>query len=135
ELSLDDYFDARWVSEPLCLFDNCLESDGAVAVILASAERARDCRHAPVYVHAAAQGLPRQHQAMVNYFADDPLRTPSAAAARALWRHADVTPADVDVAQIYDAFTPLVLFGLEGYGFCERGESGPFTEDGGLSVD
>lgn len=135
ELTLDTYLASRWISEPLCLFDNCLESDGAVAVVVVSAERARDCRQVPAYVHAAAQGLPRQHQAMVNYFADEPIRTPSTVAGHALWRHADVTPADVDVAQIYDAFTPMVLFGLEGYGFCPIGESGPFTEDGGLSFD
>ncbi len=131
-LTRDDYMHARWISEPLCLFDNCLETDGALAVVITSAERARDCRHPPAYVHAFAQGLPPQHQTMTNYFTDDPLRGPAWTAAKRMWALADVTPADVKVAQLYDAFSPLIILSLEGYGFCERGEGGPFTDDGGI---
>lgn len=65
---------------------------------------------------------------MVNYWNDDPLTGPAWTAARHLWKHADFTPQDVDVAQIYDAFTALVPLSLEGYGFCGRGEGGAFTE-------
>jgi acetyl-CoA acetyltransferase len=132
KLSLDEYLSARWISEPLCLFDNCLESDGALAVVLVPAERARDLPHRPVYVHAGAQGLPRQHQSMVSYFNDDPLRGPSWAATPILWRDADFGPGDLDVAQIYDAFSPLVLLSLEGYGICGRGEAAAFAADGEL---
>ena len=114
---------ARWVSEPLCLFDNCLETDGALACVIVSAERARDLRHPPVYVHAFAQGLPPEHQTMVNFFNDDPLTGPAWACARRLWANAAFGPEDVDVAQIYDAFSPLILLSLEGYGFCKRGEA------------
>lgn len=128
------YMTSRWISEPLCLFDNCLETDGALACVVVSRERARDCRRPPVYVHAAAQGLPAQHHGMVNYWTDDPLTGPAWTAARHLFRHADLTPADIDVAQIYDAFTPLVLLSLEGYGFCGRGEGGAFTEGGALET-
>lgn len=131
-LDLETYLSSRWISEPLCLFDNCLETDGALAAVVVSSERARDCPHPPAYVHAFAQGLPRQHHGMTNYWSPDPLGAPARAAARRLWSLADVGPADVDVAQIYDAFTPLVLFTLEGYGFCGRGEAGAFTEDGNL---
>jgi acetyl-CoA acetyltransferase len=131
-LTREQYMEARWISEPLCLFDNCLETDGALAVVLVPAERAKDLPQRPVFVHAAAQGLPPQHQTMINYFNDDPLRGPSWAAAKALWRGADFGPADVKVAQIYDAFSPLIPLSLEGYGFCERGEGGPFTDDGNL---
>jgi len=123
---------ARWISEPLCLYDNCLETDGALAVVLVSAERARDLPQRPVYLHSGAQSLPRQHQTMINYFNDDPLEGPSWVAARQLWRDAEFGPEDVKVAQIYDAFSPLVPLSLEGYGFCARGEGGSFTEDGGL---
>ena len=132
-LTREEYFAARWISEPLCLFDNCLESDGALAVVVVSAERARDCRQPPAYVHAFAQGFHRQQQAMTDYHSADPLTGPSWSCARVLWRHADFGPADVRVAQFYDAFTPLVLFSLEGYGFCGRGEGAAFTEDGNLS--
>ena len=69
---------------------------------------------------------------MTNYFTDDPLRGPAWTAARRLWANADVTPADVQVAQLYDAFSPLIPLSLEGYGFCERGEGGPFTDDGNI---
>ena len=123
-MSREDYMASRWVSEPLCLFDNCLETDGALACVIVSAERARDLRHPPVYVHAFAQGLPPQHQTMVNFFNDDPLTGPAWACARRLWANADFGPEDVDVAQIYDAFSPLILLSLEGYGFCKRGEAG-----------
>ncbi|MEV5471895.1 lipid-transfer protein [Streptomyces sp. NPDC093675] len=133
-LTREMYMNSRWISEPLCLFDNCLETDGALACVVVSAERARDCRHRPVYVHSAAQGLPAQHHGMVNYWNDDPLTGPAWTAARHLWKHADLTPDDVDVAQIYDAFTPLVLLSLEGYGFCGRGEGGAFTEGGALEI-
>ncbi|CBG72227.1 conserved hypothetical protein [Streptomyces scabiei 87.22] len=131
-LTREMYMNSRWISEPLCLFDNCLETDGALACVVVSAERARDCRRTPVYVHSAAQGLPAQHHGMVNYWNDDPLTGPAWTAARHLWKHADITPDDIDVAQIYDAFTALIPLSLEGYGFCGRGEGGAFTEGGAL---
>ena len=114
--------DARWISEPLCLFDNCLETDGAGAVVITSAERARDTAKPPALIHSFAQAIPQQHQTMTNYFSDDPLRGPAWAAPTRLWANADVEPADVHVAQLYDAFSPLIPLSLEGYGFCERGE-------------
>jgi acetyl-CoA acetyltransferase len=133
-LTREEYHAARWISEPLCLYDNCLETDGALACVLVSAERARDCRRRPVYVHAAAQGLPAQHHTMVNYWNEDPLLGPSWACAARLWKDADVGPDDVDVAQIYDAFTPLIPLSLEGFGFCARGEGAAFTEGGALEL-
>jgi len=131
-MTRDDYMNARWISEPLCLFDNCLETDGALAVVVTSAERARDLPHPPALIHSFAQGLPPQHQTMTNYFTDDPLRGPAWTAARRLWANADVTVDDVHVAQLYDAFSPLIPLSLEGYGFCERGEGGPFTDNGNI---
>jgi len=132
ELTREQYLDARWISEPLCLFDNCLETDGALAVVITSAERARDLPQPPAYIHAFAQSIPRQHQVMTNYFCDDPLLGPAWTCARLLWSRSDLRPADVPVAQLYDAFSPLIPLSLEGYGFCERGEGGAFTEDGAL---
>jgi acetyl-CoA acetyltransferase len=131
-LTLDEYMNARWISEPLCLFDNCLETDGALAAVIVSAERARDCPHPPALVHAFAQGLHRQHESMVNYYCEDPLTGPAWTAAAKLWQQAEFGPEDVDVAQIYDAFSPLILLSLEGYGFCKRGEAGDFVADGNL---
>ncbi|MDQ1521208.1 MAG: hypothetical protein QOI55_2281 [Actinomycetota bacterium] len=132
KLTREDYMNARWISEPLCLFDNCLETDGALAIVVTSAERARNCAQPPAYIHAFAQGLPAQHQTMTNYFNDDPLRGPAWATARKLWGNSDVGAQDVKVAQLYDAFSPLIPLSLEGYGFCSRGEGGTFTDDGNL---
>jgi acetyl-CoA acetyltransferase len=131
-LTRDDYMAARWISEPLCLYDNCLETDGALAVVIVGADRAADRPHPPAYVHAFAQGIHAQHQVMTNFFCDDPLRGPAWAAAKRLWANADVGPADVKVAQLYDAFSPLIPLSLEGYGFCDRGEGGPFTDGGAI---
>ena len=133
-LTRDDYMSARWISEPLCLFDNCLETDGALACVIVSAERARDCRNPPAFVHAFAQGLPSQSHTMVNYWCDDPLTGPSWTCARQLYGRSEFRPADIPVAQLYDAFTPLVPLSLEGYGFCGRGEGAAFTEGGALEL-
>ena len=131
-LTREQYMQSRWVSEPLCLYDNCLETDGALAVVIVAAERARDLRHPPATIHSFAQGIPRQHQLMTNYFCDDPLLGPSWTCARLLWAKGDFKPGDVPVAQLYDAFSPLIPLSLEGYGFCGRGEGAAFTDGGAL---
>ena len=84
--------------------------------------------------YAASQGLPPQHQTMTNYWNDDPLRGPAWTCAEALYRASDIQPEDVKVAQLYDAFTPLVILSLEGYGFCKRGEGADFTNDGNIGI-
>ncbi len=134
KMTLDDYMNARWVSEPLCLFDNCLESDGALAVVIVGADRAKDCQRKPVYIHAWTQGMNRQHQTMTDYHNDDPLRGAMWAVGNNLWRQSDIKQADVKVAQIYDAFSPLIPFTLEALGFCGRGEAGGFMEHGAIEL-
>jgi acetyl-CoA acetyltransferase len=133
-LTREDYFAARWISEPLCLYDNCLETDGALACVLVRADRARDLRHKPVYVHAYAQGFGAQGHPMTNYWCDDPLRGPSYPTARRLYANSDLKAHDIKSAQLYDAFTPLIVWSLEGYGFCGRGEGAAFTENGNLGL-
>jgi acetyl-CoA acetyltransferase len=134
-MTIDDYFKAPMIADPLCLFDFCLETDGAVAVITTSAERARDLRHPPAYVLASANGgNGRWGQAVgwmgmpEEYFASSGHRP---VAAR-VYEMAGVEPADIDVALLYDHFTPMVLMQLEDYGFCEIGESGPFVAEGNI---
>lgn len=134
-ITLDDYFNARMVSDPLCLFDYTQENDGAVAVITTSAERARDLRKPPVYVVASAHGAHgRWGQAITwmgmpdEYFASSGHRP----VAETVYKRAGVTPADIDVALLYDHFTPMVLMQLEDYGFCPIGEGGRFVEDGNI---
>ena len=134
-MTREQYMEARWISEPLCLFDNCLETDGALACVIVSAERARDCKQPPALIHAFGQGMPSQSHTMTNYWCDDPLRGPAYTCAEQLYRHSDIRPEDIQCAQLYDAFSPLIILSLEGYGFCERGEGAAFTEDGGLDLD
>ena len=131
-LTLEGHQASRMVSDPLRKLDCCLETDGALAVVLTSLERARDLRERPAIVLAAAQGTGPEHVVMVNYHQPRFLETPSLWAARELWARAGVQPSDVDCAQFYDAFTPLVVFSLEEYGFCKPGEGGAFCEGGRL---
>jgi acetyl-CoA acetyltransferase/uncharacterized OB-fold protein len=131
-MSMDDYRSARMVADPLRLFDCCLETDGALAAVVTSSERARDLKQRPAYILAGAQGTGPQCVVMANYHKADFLETTSPYCARELFGRAGVTAKDVDVAQIYDAFTPLVVLSLEEYGFCARGEAKDFVEDGAL---
>ena len=131
-MTMEDYLAARMVADPLRLFDCCLETDGALALVVTSAERARDLRQKPALILAGAQGTGPQCVVMANYHKPNVLETPSPYCARELWRHSGVSAADVDVAQIYDAFTPLVAFSLEEYGFCGTGEAKDFVKDGAL---
>jgi acetyl-CoA acetyltransferase len=137
-LSLDDYFSARMISDPLCLFDYTMESDGAVAVVTTSAERARDLRHPPAYVMAAAQGGDGRWGGGITWMGmpDDLFATAGeGAVANSLYERAGVGAADVDVALFYDHFTPMVLMQLEDFGFCKPGESGPFVAEGNIRFD
>ena len=131
-ITMDDYLSSRWIVEPLCLFDCCLETDAAIAVVVTSAERARDLAHTPVLVSGASWG--GGHTLYSNHRED---LTVSAAAdmSKRLYAMAGIGPSDVDVACIYDAFTPLVLLQLEDYGFCAKGEGGAFYADTSLPVN
>lgn len=131
-MTRDDYFASRWISEPLRLFDCCLESDGALALVLTTPERARDCRQPPVLVRGFSQGIGPDHSVMTNYFTPDPLDSPGHHAAKDLWRNAGLGPDEIDCVQLYDAFSPLVLISLEAYGFCKPGEGGPLAASGAL---
>jgi acetyl-CoA acetyltransferase len=131
-MTIEDYEQARMVSEPLRLLDCCLETDGALAVVLVSAERARDSRQRPAYVLGTSQGTGPQHVVMTNYHAPNFGETPSLYAARDLFEASGVSPADIDCAQFYDAFSLLVLLSLEEYGFCPRGEARHFVSGGRL---
>jgi acetyl-CoA acetyltransferase len=129
-ITLDDYLASRWVVEPFRLFDCCLESDGAVALLVTTTERARDLRHVPVLISAAAWAGGR-----TLYSTGQPDATQSAARplSRRLYSMAGVGPKDFDFAELYDCFTWSVLVQLEDYGFCKKGESGPFAASGAIA--
>ena len=131
-LTMEDYLAARMIADPMCLFDCCLESDGSLACVITSAERARDLRQRPAFIHAAAQGMGPNASIMTNYYKRDFLSTANTYVARDLWRRSDIQAADVRCAQLYDAFTPLILVSLEEFGFVKPGEAGAFALDGQL---
>lgn len=134
-LTLDEYFAARPIADPLCLYDFCLECDGAVAVVTVAADRAKDLRHPPVSVTASAHGgHGRWGQAITWMNMPDKMFATSGhgPVAQRLYAMAGLGPKDVDVALLYDHFSPMVLLQLEDYGFCGRGESGPFVADGSI---
>lgn len=133
-LTLQDYMSARMISDPLCLFDNCLESDGAIALVITRDNLIDRQKQKPVYIHAFSQGMSPEHQLMTDYHGENPLRSSSWTTAKNLWRQSDIAVADVKVAQFYDAFSPMVFQCLEAYGFCGRGEAASFSANDGLGL-
>ena len=134
-LTLDEYMAAPMLAEPLCRLDFCLETDGAVAVVVTSGERARDLPQAPVYIAASAHGGSRDWGRAFFWFNMPEAVFTSAggeAVARRLYAQAGISAADIDVALIYDHFSPLVILQLEDYGFCPRGEGGPLVQSGAI---
>lgn len=126
-LTLDQYMDARMISSPLCLFDCDVPIDGSTAIIVSHRDTGVDIRSLPINVEAIAGPLAGrdswdQMSDLTRYAAE--------AAGKRLWSRTDYTPADVDVAQLYDGFSFLSLLWLEGLGFCGRGEAAAFVEGG-----
>jgi len=130
-ITLEDHQSSRMIAEPFRLLDCCLTSNGAVAVIMTSADRAKDGPRPPVFVRGVGQGHPGEP---VRPGRDHGIRTGAVAAGPQALRQAEIGLEDVDVLQIYDSFTYTVLVTLEDYGFCPKGEGGPFVADGRLGV-
>lgn len=136
-LTLEDHRSSSIVSGRLTADDVTLSTcEGACAVLVTSTERARDLKQPPVPILGAASGLGPEPSLMweMHLFRSDPTISPAAAVAPRLFRMADVTPQDIDVAQIYDCSTVNVLLQIEDYGFCPKGEGGGFVEDGNVEL-
>jgi len=135
-ITIQDHQASRWIIEPvLRLLDCCQESDGGVAIVVTSAERARDLRQVPALITAAAQGASFDSEMMTSYYRDDLTGLPDmGVVAKKLWADSGLTPADITTAFLYDHFTPFVLMQLEELGFCGRGEAKDFATVENLSI-
>lgn len=134
-ITIEDHQNSRMIADPLRLLDCCQESDGGQALVIVSAERARDLPHPPAIITGAAQGVGPQQISMSSYYRPEIDVLPEVElVARQLWRQSGVGPEGIDAAIIYDAFTPMVLLQLEEYGFCKRGEAKDFIADGNLEL-
>jgi acetyl-CoA acetyltransferase len=129
-ITIDDVQSSRMVAEPFTKLHCCIRSDGGGAVVVTSEERARDCAKAPVWVLGTGEAT--SHTTMSEW--EDFTESPALASGRLAFERAGLTPDDVDVCQIYDAFTGMVLLSLEALGFCAKGEGGAFVEDGRLRL-
>ncbi|MFE7625261.1 lipid-transfer protein [Streptomyces sp. NPDC057509] len=135
-ITLADHAASRWIVEPLRLLDCCQETDGGQAIVVTSAERARDLRRPPAVIVAAAQGAGRAQEQMTSFYRDDLTGLPEmGVVARQLWRTSGLAPSDVDVAILYDHFTPFVLMQLEEFGFCAPGEAADFVAADALPLN
>jgi acetyl-CoA acetyltransferase len=128
-ITIEDHQNSRIVVDPLHLYDCCQENDGAAAIIVTTAERAKDLKQRPVYVMGAAQGSGFRSQVPAGNRPDF-VSSSFTTVARDLYARAGVGPKDIDVAQIYENFTPMAMMSIEEHGFCKRGEGGAFVENG-----
>ncbi|WP_225841354.1 lipid-transfer protein [Streptomyces albus] len=135
-LTLAEHAASRWIVEPLRLLDCCQETDGGQALVVTTPERARDLRHRPAVVAAAAQGAGRAQEQMTSFYRDDLTGLPEmGVVARQLCRTSGLRPDEMDVAVLYDHFTPFVLMQLEEFGFCPRGQAADFVAEETLPLN
>jgi len=135
KLTMDDYLNSRMIVDPLGVADCCLVNDGAVALIITSTDRARDCKKRPVYVMGygldhSTREISHSSEAIWHW---DGLVTDKAR--ELAFNTAGITLGDINVAEMYDAFTIFLLAQLESYGICGKGEAGAFVEAGNLKID
>jgi acetyl-CoA acetyltransferase len=131
-LNMDEYFSARMISDPLCLFDCDVPIDGAVCVIVSAIDAARDCRRPPLRIEAVGASL---KHGFTWHQRPDLTTMASHDAATAMWATTDLKPRDIDVANLYDGFSIFVPMWLEALGFCGKGEGGPFIASGATLLD
>lgn len=132
-MSRDDYFNSRMIAEPLCLFDCDVPVDGCVALIVTTAERARDLRNQPAYIAGYGQNTARRRTLL--YYTLDDYMACGGSLAQKLWSSAGLGPKEMDAAQLYDGFNPSTLYWLEAAGFCGEGEGADFVAGGRIALD
>jgi acetyl-CoA acetyltransferase len=133
-ITIEDHQNSRWIAEPLRLLDCCQETDGAVAIVVNSVERAKDLKHRPAVIEAAAQGSSPDQYTMVSYYRPELGLPEMGLVGQQLWQQSGLSPTDIQTAVLYDHFTPFTLIQLEELGFCGKGEAKDFIADGAIEV-
>lgn len=132
-MTRDDYFNSRWIAEPLCLFDCDVPVDGCVALILTTAERARDLANPPAYIAGYGQNTASRRTLL--YYTLDDYMAHGASLANKLWASAGLGPQEMDAAELYDGFNPSTLYWIEAAGFCPVGEGASFVQGGRIALE
>ena len=132
-LTAEDYFNSRMVAYPFCLFDCDIPVQGACAIVLTLADRARDLKPKPAYLAGYGQRLHFETAGRIGSLAN--YMEGGSSSSKLTWERSGFTPKDVDVAQIYDGFSASVIYGLESYGFCKEGEALDFIQGGRIELD
>lgn len=134
-MTMDDYMSSRMICEPLRLFDCCQEDDGGCALLITSAERAKDMKQKPAVIRGVTQASFEGQEQMTSFYRDDLAWLPEMElAAKIVYGQSGLGPEDIDAACLYDAFTPEILMQLEAYGFCGRGEAKDFVTADSLTL-
>ncbi|MFQ5668184.1 MAG: lipid-transfer protein, partial [Candidatus Binatia bacterium] len=134
-LTIEEHQRSRYIAAPLRLYDCCQETDGATACVITSAERARDLAQPAALIRGAAQAAGAEQESMTSFYRPDIASLPEMdLVAKQVYRQSGLGPDDIDAAIIYDAFTPVVLWQLESFAFCKRGEAKDFVRNGNLEV-
>jgi acetyl-CoA acetyltransferase len=134
-ITLEEHQASRWIVEPLHLLDCCQESDGAQALVVTTAERAKSLRQTPAIIRAAAQGAADDQQMMTSYYRPDISRLSEMdLVAQQLYAQAGIGPGDIRTAVLYDHFSPFVLPQIEAFGFAKKGQAKDFIREEGIEI-
>ncbi|WP_193601884.1 lipid-transfer protein [Mycobacteroides chelonae] len=133
-ITIEDHQNSRMIADPVRLLDCCQESDGGVAIVVTTPERAKDLKNRPVVIEAAAQGSGDDQFTMYSYYRDELGLPEMGLVGRQLWDQSGLTPNDIQTAILYDHFTPYTLLQLEELGFCGTGEAKDFIANGAIEL-
>lgn len=135
-LTMEEYLASKMVAEPLRLFDFCQETDGGCAILVTSAEHARDLKQKPAMIRGVVQASTRGQEQMTSFYRDELTSLPEMElAAKLVYAQSGLGPDDIDAACLYDAFTSEIIMQLESFGFCGRGEGKDLVREGALDID
>ncbi len=135
-LTMEEYLGAKMIADPLCLYDFCQETDGGCAILITSAERAKDLKQKPAMIRGVTQASTQGQEQMTSYYRSELITLPEMEmAARRVYAMAELGPDDIDAACLYDAFTSEIIMQLESFGFAKEGEGVEMVRDGALDID